>query len=101
MKKIIISAAMLMGLNGFSQTIERKKIATGTNDWEIKMEIINSKDTSTYFYYGYQNQTYRQITDIGAVFFSVEKDLIDFANALKTLSKKRKRISNTNKCKII
>jgi len=88
MKKIVISAAMLMGLNGFSQTKEFKKIATGTEDWDITMEIVNNKDTSTYFYYGYQNKSYKHIVDIGSVFFFKKRDLIDFANALKLLSKK-------------
>jgi hypothetical protein len=90
MKKIVISAAMLMGLNGFAQIIERKKIVTGTNDWSITQKIVDNKDTSTYFYYSYQNMKYKHIVDLGDIFFSKQKDLIDLANALKILCKKEK-----------
>ena len=34
----------------------------------------------TYFYYGYQNQKYQHITDIGSVFLSKKSDLKLFAD---------------------
>jgi hypothetical protein len=88
MKKIIISVAILIASNSFAQMTETKKLASGTGDWKISMEIKNGTDTTIYFFYGYQNKAYSYITDIGSVFFTEEKELIDFANALKTLSTK-------------
>ena len=88
MKKIIISVAILIASNSFSQMTETKKLASGTGGWKISMEIKNGTDTTIYFFYGYQNKAYDYITDIGSVFFTEEKELIDFANALKTLSTK-------------
>jgi hypothetical protein len=89
MKKIIISVAILIASNSFAQMRETKKLAYGVDfKWKINMEIINGKDTSTYFYYGFQNKAYSHITDIGSVFFTEENELIEFANALKTLSTK-------------
>ena len=90
MKKITISIAMLMGLNGFSQMTETKKLAEGTgfNKWKIVMNVKNSTDTLIYFYYGYQNAKYTHITDIGAIYTDEKQELIDIANALKTLATK-------------
>ena len=88
MKKIIISVAILIASNSFAQMTETKKLASGTSEWKINMKIENGTDTTTYFYYGYQNKAYDYITDIGSVFFTEEKELIDFANALKSLSTK-------------
>jgi hypothetical protein len=86
----MISVAILIASNGFSQMSETKKMASGTGlyKWKIEMEIKNGSDTSTYFYYGYQNARYTHITDIGSVFLTEQSELIDFANALKTLSTK-------------
>lgn len=88
MKKIIISVAILIASNSFAQMTETKKLASGAAGWKISMEIKNGTDTSVYFFYGYQNKAYDYITDIGSVFFTEEKELIDFANSLKTLSTK-------------
>ena len=92
MKKIIISVAILIASNSFAQMTETKKLASGTAGWKISMEIKNGTDTTIYFFYGYQNKAYDYITDIGSVFFTEEKELIDFANALKTLSTKENGI---------
>ena len=86
MKKIIISVAIFIASNSFAQMTETKKLASGAAGWKISMEIKNGTDTSVYFFYGYQNKAYDYITDIGSVFFTEEKELIDFANALKALS---------------
>ena len=88
MKKIMISVALLIASNSFSQMIETKKLASGTGGWDISMDIENSKDTMTYFYYGYQNMEYTHIVDRASVFFTKKQDLIDFAKTLKILSKK-------------
>lgn len=52
------------------------------------MEIKNGKDTSTYFFYAYQNEAYKHITDLGSIYTRSKKELIDIGNALKSLSKK-------------
>jgi hypothetical protein len=89
MKKIMISVAILIAQNGFSQMTETKKIATGSSaDWKIVMNIKNGTDTVTYFYYGYQNVKYTHITDIGALCTENKQELIDIANGLKTLATK-------------
>lgn len=89
MKKIIVSVAILIASNSFAQMIETKKLASGTDGWKIDMEIKDGKDTMTYFYYGYQNLEYKQIVDIGSIYLEKKKELIDIANALKSLSKKQ------------
>jgi hypothetical protein len=89
MKKIMISVAILIAQNGFSQMTETKKLATGkTANWKIVMNIKNGTDTVTYFYYGYQNAKYTHITDIGAICTESNQELIDISNGLKTLASK-------------
>ena len=101
MKKIMVSVAILIASNSFSQVTETKKLATGTAvDWKIVMNIKNGTDTVTYFYYGYQNAKYTQITDIGAICTQSKQELIDIANGLKTLATKEKGVQlelNINK----
>ena len=97
----MISVALLIATNSFSQMTETKKIASGTAvDWKIVMNIKNGTDTVTYFYYGYQNAKYTQITDIGAICTQSKQELIDIANGLKTLATKEKGVQlelNINK----
>lgn len=88
MKKIMISVAIFIATNGFAQMTETKKLATGKGGWEIEMNIKNGTDTSTYFYYSFQNMEYSHIIDRGSIFFSKQKDLIAFADALKVLAGK-------------
>jgi hypothetical protein len=101
MKKIMVSVAIFIASNSFSQMTETKKIASGTAvDWKIVMNIKNGTDTVTYFYYGYQNAKYTQITDIGAICTQSKQELIDIANGLKTLATKEKGVQlelNINK----
>lgn len=93
MKKIMISVALLIATNSFSQMTETKKIATGTAaEWKIVMNVKNGIDTVTYFYYGYQNAKYTHITDLGAIYTDEKQELIDIANALNTLSTKEKGV---------
>ncbi len=88
MKKIMVSVAILIATNGFSQMSETKKLATGKVGWEINMQIKNGVDTTVYFYYSYQNKKYKQITDFGSLYMEQKEDLIKLANALKIFSKK-------------
>ena len=91
MRKIIISIAMFVASNSFSQMTETKKIVVGTGKWEIEMSIENGMDTSTYFYWGFQNMKYTHIVDKAYVFLTKKNDLIEFAESLKTLSLKENR----------
>ena len=101
MKKIMISVAILIASNSFSQMTETKKLASGTAaEWKIVMNVKNGTDTVTYFYYGYQNAKYTHITDIGAICTQDKQELIDISNALKILSEKEKGVQvelNINK----
>jgi hypothetical protein len=93
MKKIMISVALLIATNGFSQMTETKKIASGSSaEWKIVMNVKNGTDTVTYFYYGYQNAKYTHITDIGAICTESKQELIDISNGLKTLATKEKGV---------
>ena len=94
MKKIMVSVAIFIASNSFSQMTETKKLASGTAvDWKIVMNIKNGTDTVTYFYFGYQNAKYTQITDVGAICTQSKQELIDIANGLKTLSTKEKGVN--------
>lgn len=89
----MISVAIFIASNSFSQMTETKKIATGTTaNWKIVMNIKNGSDTVTYFYYGYQNAKYTHITDIGAICTESNQELIDISNGLKTLATKEKGV---------
>jgi hypothetical protein len=93
MKKIMVSVAILIATNGFSQMTETKKIASGSSaEWKIVMNVKNGTDTVTYFYYGYQNAKYTHITDIGAICTESKQELIDISNGLKTLATKEKGV---------
>jgi hypothetical protein len=93
MKKIMVSVALLIAANSFSQMTETKKLATGTTaNWKIVMNIKNGSDTVTYFYYGYQNAKYTHITDVGAICTESNQELIDISNGLKTLATKEKGV---------
>ena len=93
MKTMMISVAMFIATNGFSQMTETKELATGTAaEWKIVMNIKNGTDTVTYFYYGYQNLKYTHITDVGAICTDEKQELIDIANALNTLATKEKGV---------
>jgi hypothetical protein len=99
MKKIMISVAIFIATNGFAQMIETKKLATGTGGWEITMDVEknidnnNSIDTTIFFYYQYQNKASKNISDKGSIYIQRKKQLIDFADALKTLASKGSGVS--------
>ena len=73
----------------YSQTGEKKTLFKSKLGYEI-VNSIREKDTMTYFYYGYQNQKYQHITDIGSVFLSKKSDLKLFADKLIEFSGKEK-----------
>lgn len=98
MKKRII-LAMFIGSIGIAkaQTISQKIANGSVKDWCIKQEIKNSKDTTTYFYWGYQNLEYSYITDIGSVFITTKSDLDKFSDELVNLANSDVSISTSIK----
>ncbi len=97
MKKAVLLFAMLITLstNIFAQeTVERKTLFKSKLGYEIT-QLIRSSGTTTYFYYSYQNQKYRHITDLGSVFISNKEELKVFAEKLIEFSNKEKGIEVT------
>ena len=55
-----------------------ENLAKGMKGWEIKREI-SGKDTTVYFYWGFQNMKYQYIIDRGSVYASSKTELKTFA----------------------
>jgi len=94
MKNLILSMALMsLSFVAFSQTRESIKMVKGENlDFKIEKIITNSTDTMVYFYWGFQNQKYSSITDIGSFMFYKKEDLKLFVNGLKQISEKEKGV---------
>jgi hypothetical protein len=94
MKNLILSIALMsLSFVAFNQTRESIKMVKGKNlDFKIDKVITNSTDTMVYFYWGFQNQKYSTITDIGSFMFYKKEDLKLFVDGLKQLSEKEKGI---------
>lgn len=92
MKKYIIAASLITtGFFTSAQTVEQKSLYKSATGFEIQASIRNATDTTIYFYFGFQNEKYEYITDIGSIFYVQKKDVEDFANALNTLSDKTEK----------
>jgi hypothetical protein len=84
---------MSLSFVAFNQTRESIKMVKGQNlDFTIDKVITNSTDTRVYFYWGFQNQKYSTITDIGSFMFYKKEDLKLFVNGLKQISEKEKGV---------
>lgn len=97
MKKVVLLFAMLITLstNIFAQeTVERKTLFKSKLGYEIT-QLIRSSGTTTYFYYSYQNQKYKHVSDLGSVFISDKEELKIFAEKLIEFSNKEKGIEVT------
>ena len=94
MKNLILSIVLMsLSFVAFNQTRESIKMVKGENlDFRIDKVITNSTDTMVYFYWGFQNQKYSTITDIGSFMFYKKEDLKLFVNSLKQISEKEKGI---------
>jgi hypothetical protein len=90
MKKLILFMALMsLSFIGLNQTNERVTIAKGVLlDYRIEKVISNDIVTNVYFYWGFQNQKYSSITDIGSFLFSQKKDLQLFIDMLKVIAQK-------------
>lgn len=94
MKNLILCMALMsLSFVGFNQTRETIKMVKGQNlDFKIDKVITNSTDTMVYFYWGFQNQKYSSITDIGSFMFYKKEDLKLFVDGLKQISEKEKGV---------
>jgi hypothetical protein len=82
MKKTIIALSLVLSNVVYGQVEKREKIAIGkTQNWQIT-NLIEDRDTSTYFYWGFQNKKYETIVDIGSVIESSKSELKKFAEKL-------------------
>jgi hypothetical protein len=92
MKKVFLILILFVSLKSNSQTTERKKLFKSQYDYEIVQSIIE-KDTSVYFAMPYQNEKYKQITDLGLIILNKKSDLKLFAEKLIEFSQKEKGTS--------
>ena len=82
-------ALMSLSFAAFNQTKERIKIAKGVLlDYQIDKTITDQTDTLVYFYWGFQNNKYTTITDIGSFMYTEKKDLQLFVDMLKVIAQK-------------
>jgi hypothetical protein len=87
---ILFMALMSLSFTGLNQTKERVTIAKGVLlNYRIEKVISNGTDTNVYFYWGFQNQEYSSITDIGSFFFSQKSELQLFVDMLKLIAQKQ------------
>jgi hypothetical protein len=92
-KLVLLMALMSLSFVGFNQTREKISIAKGQYlEFSIDKIITNSTDTMVYFYWGFQNEKYSTITDIGSFMFYKKEDLKLFVNGLKQISEKEKGV---------
>lgn len=92
MKKLILILILIVSLKSNSQTTERKKLFKSQYDYEIVQNIVE-KDTSVYFAMPYQNEKYKQITDLGLIILNKKSDLKLLAEKLIEFSQKEKGTS--------
>jgi hypothetical protein len=87
MKKTILSIAIaLISTSGFSQVkrVDLSKKQIGPLECNFIQRIdLEKKDTSCYFYGGFQNAKYTTIVDIGGVFISNKEDFESIIKQLK------------------
>lgn len=96
MKKLILSLSLAFSFNAFNQTNETTKLVTGKVDkWYIEQSISNSKDTTTYFYWGFKNMDYNYITDIASILFIKKTDLDTLALRLKEITLTEKGVEKS------
>tara|TARA_R110000868_G_scaffold159064_2_gene387547 strand:+ start:230 stop:676 length:447 start_codon:yes stop_codon:yes gene_type:complete len=90
MKKLILFMVLMsLSFVAFNQTKERVTLAKGVLlNYKIEKIITNETDTIVYFYWGFKNQKYSSITDIGSFLFSQKEELQLFVDMLKVIAQK-------------
>ena len=91
MKKVIFILVALISLSTtiFAQTTERKTLFKSKLGYEF-IESVRESDTLTYFYFGYRNEKYKAIVDVGSILIPTKTDLQKFAETLIEFSQKPK-----------
>lgn len=85
--KNLLLLFLLFSTISYSQTRLTTVIAQGNNPkWDISQTITNNKDTSIYFYMGYQNKKYTHITDLGSVVIGSKTTMAAFIEKLWVLA---------------
>lgn len=92
MKKVLFVLFLFFSALCYSQTIEKKKLFKSQYDFEI-VQRISEKDTIIYFALPFQNEKYKQITDLGLILIEKKSDLKLLAEKLKEFSQKEKGVS--------
>ena len=98
-KAIFILAMLLVSFVTIGQVTERKTLYKSKQGFEIMERLDDQKSVMKYFYYGFKNQKYQHITDLGSLFFTNKEDLENFANKLIYFAEleKGKEITYTDK----
>jgi hypothetical protein len=81
MRVVILTIAFMLGITSYAQTTKTEKLAKGMKGWEIIRET-SGKDTTVYFYWGFQNMKYQYIIDRGSVSAFYKTELKTFAEKL-------------------
>ena len=93
MKKILLIGILMISLFGMGQTTERIVLVKGSSlNYKIEKSISNSTDTLTYFYFGFQNEEYQSITDIGSFLIYKKDELTLFINSLRQIASKEEGV---------
>ena len=88
MRKLLLGLALLLATNvAMSQETESRDLFKSETGFKIT-EFVSSKGTSVYFFYGFQNEEYKTITDIGSIFLRKKSDLKTLADMLSKFSEK-------------
>ena len=77
----------------FSQDKEQQDLYKSKSGWKISRQIVDSKDTTTFFYWGFQNAKYSAITDVGSLFFRSKDELEGFAKKLIEFASKESGVT--------
>lgn len=86
MKKLFVIIILLSASLAFSQTKETTVLVKNSSPkWDISQTIIDKTDTVVYFYMGFQNRKYTQITDIGSILISKKGMVEEFIKGCKEL----------------
>lgn len=82
MKKLILAIGLLAfnKVNAQVTVVQDRRLYHGNFDI---IESVKTNDTLTYLYYGYRNQKYKHIVDIGSILLIEKKSAQEFATSLR------------------
>lgn len=106
MKRLALFLLLLISFNGFGQQSKEKKdlVKGQIVDYKITQVIYDKTDTSVYFGWGFQNQHYEHITDIGTILLFDKSDIELLINSIREITQKENgvtyEIELNDKCKL-